>query len=212
MCLFINCLIKPFFHRVTQYFNFVCVFYYLSALKECLFKILDGLWVNFDPYSKISNLCLDFCASAEVTLYPMRGLVEMARRRDYLTCIIHGKLAPPSFLPGLHFITLLLTFNFLYSYFYNFSLRNYYSIIQLLLIIILSRHQWSHYVLLFEGERMPWVSLHGQKGIFLIFFVFPHSFHLSCVFKMFLLGSMGMLWEYHRWIWSTQSLSSDKGG
>lgn len=45
----------------------------LSALKECLFKILDGLWVNLGPHSKITNLCLDFCASAHVTVYLLRG-------------------------------------------------------------------------------------------------------------------------------------------
>lgn len=44
-------------------------FFLLSALKECLFTILDGLWVNLGPYSKITNLCLDFRAFADVTLY-----------------------------------------------------------------------------------------------------------------------------------------------
>lgn len=130
------------------------VFFLLSALKECLFTILDGLWVNLGLYNKITNLCLDFCAFADVTLYPTR---EMARRRDYLTCMTHSKLALPSFLPVLYFITLLFTFSlFLHFYFWNFSLSS----------IILNRHQWSHCVLLSEGQGMLWVSLHWQKGIF----------------------------------------------
>lgn len=86
-------------------------FFLLSALKECLFKVSYSLWMNLSPYSKITNLCLDFLASADVILYPMRGLVEIARRRDYLACIIHSKLALPSSFPVLHVISLLFPFS-----------------------------------------------------------------------------------------------------
>lgn len=104
MCLFIICWILS---STEVHSTSVLWFLLLSALKECLFKILDGLWVNLGPYRKRTNLCLDFCASAHVTLYP----VGMARRRDFLTCIIQSKLALPSFLP---FTSLLCCLPFLY--------------------------------------------------------------------------------------------------
>lgn len=132
------------------------IFFLLSAWKECLFTILDGLWVNLGPYGKITNLCLDFRASADVTLHPMRGLVEMARR-DYLTCIIHSKLALSLFLPVLHFITLFFTFSLIATLlFLEFLIELHY--FEQTPVKPLSFSFWG-------CKRMLWVSLHSQKGI-----------------------------------------------
>lgn len=157
----------PLYHLLNQVFfhsTLILSFFLLSALKECLFTILDGLCVSLGPYRKITNLCLDFPTSADVTLYPTSRLLEMPWRRmdnrDYLTCIICSKPGFFSFLPVLHFITSLFTFSlFLKFYFYNFSLSS----------TILIRHHWSHYLLFSEGQGMLWVSLHQQKVIY--FFV-----------------------------------------
>lgn len=95
-------------------------FFLVSALKEYLFTILDGLCMSLGLYRKITNVCLGF---PDVILYPISCLLDMARRRvdnrHYLTCIIHSKPGLSSFLPVTHFVLCCLPFLCFYGFIFT---------------------------------------------------------------------------------------------
>lgn len=147
---------------------------------------------------------MGFPASADVILYPISCLLDMARRRVnngvYLTCIIRSKPGLSSFLPVTHFVLCCLPFlcfySFIFTVFHWAPLFDQTSVKPLFIIFWGSR----------SAASLPMLSKSVVGCFFFLSRLRILTSYPSHGSIMFSFGSRKMLSEYHRWVWSVQSL------